>query len=33
VLGGYNIPALGNLSAATVGIRRMFGVQFTYLLR
>jgi iron complex outermembrane receptor protein len=33
VLGGYNIPPLGNLSAATVGIRRMFGVQFTYLLK
>ena len=33
VLGGYNIPPLGNLSAATVGIRRMYGVQFTYLLK
>jgi iron complex outermembrane receptor protein len=33
VLGGYNIPALGNLSAVTVGIRRMFGLQFNYMFK
>jgi len=33
VLGGYNIPPLGNLSAATVGIRRMFGITFNYMFK
>jgi iron complex outermembrane receptor protein len=33
LLGGYNIVALGNFSAVTVGIRRMYGLQFTYLFK
>ena len=33
VLGGYNIPPLGNLSAVTVGIRRMFGITFNYMFK